>query len=261
MLQEVERYNKLLRLIRNSLEQLKKAIKGFVVMSDELELIYNAFLNNRVPAKWSAAAYPSLKTLASWVKDLVLRIDFMTNWVVNGQPKSFWISGFFFPQGFLTGTLQVHARKYNLPIDHLSFDFHPLPTIRMQADVSVAMASLAFGEVSECDKALPNVTDGVLVHGLFMDGYRWDMDAMVVADSLQGEMNPPLPVFHMEPKMDFVPSPTKYISPLYKTGARAGVLSTTGHSTNFVVAFFVPSTKDQDYWISKGAALLTQLTD
>lgn len=51
---------------------------------------------------------------------------------------------------------------------------------------------------------------------------------MTLADSLPGEMNPPLVMLHMEPKMDFVPDDADYISPLYKTGLRAGVLSTTG---------------------------------
>lgn len=85
--------------LQNSLIQLQKAIKGFVVMSDELELIYNAFLNNQVPGLWANAAYPSLKPLGSWVQDLVLRCAFINNWIIHGLPKSFWMSGFFFPQG------------------------------------------------------------------------------------------------------------------------------------------------------------------
>ena len=97
--QEVDRFNKLLVVIKASLHQLKKAIKGFVVMSDELEMVYNAFLNNQVPGLWSTAAYPSLKPLGSWVKDLVLRLHFTRNWMIHGPPKSFWMSGFFYTQG------------------------------------------------------------------------------------------------------------------------------------------------------------------
>jgi len=35
----------------------------------------------------------------------------------------------------------------------------------------------------------------------------------------------------------------------------------SGHSTNFVVTVDLPSTEEQDYWISKGSALLCQLSD
>ncbi|GFS25719.1 dynein heavy chain 6, axonemal [Elysia marginata] len=259
--QEVDRFNKLLKVIKNSLENLKKAIKGFVVMSEELEKVYHAFLNNQVPAMWATAAYPSLKTLASWVKDLVLRCAFVNNWIIHGAPKSFWLSGFFFPQGFLTGTLQNYARKYNLPIDHLSFKYNIVPVIRDQEIVTAQMANIKKGESISLDEELPVPADGVLVHGLYMDGFAWDWKLMLVGDSARGVMNAPLPVMHMDPAMDYEPEASLYSAPLYKTSARAGTLSTTGHSTNYVVAVYLPSNQPQDYWVAKGAALLCQVSD
>lgn len=62
---------------QTSLETLNKAIAGLVVMSEEMEKVYNSFLNNQVPSLWSSTAYPSLKPLGSWVKDLILRTAFV----------------------------------------------------------------------------------------------------------------------------------------------------------------------------------------
>nr|XP_019611948.1 PREDICTED: dynein heavy chain 6, axonemal [Rhinolophus sinicus] len=259
--QEVDRFNNLLKLIHTSLETLNKAIAGLVVMSEEMEKVYNSFLNNQVPSLWSNTAYPSLKPLGSWVKDLILRTSFVDLWLKRGQPKSFWISGFFFPQGFLTGTLQNHARKYNLPIDELSFQYNMIPTYRDQAAVIEAAKTVQFGRELPMDIELPAPEDGVLVHGMFMDAFRWDDDEMVIEDALPGQMNPVLPVVHFEPQQNYEPSPTLYHSPLYKTGARAGTLSTTGHSTNFVVTVLLPSKRSKDYWIAKGSALLCQLSE
>ncbi|XP_005385504.1 PREDICTED: dynein heavy chain 6, axonemal [Chinchilla lanigera] len=259
--QEVDRFNNLLKLIHISLETLNKAIAGFVVMSEEMEKVYNSFLNNQVPSLWSNTAYPSLKPLGSWVKDLILRTAFVDLWLKRGQPKSFWISGFFFPQGFLTGTLQNHARKYNLPIDELSFKYNMVPNYRDQAAVIEAAKTVQFGQELPMDLELPSPEDGVLVHGMFMDASRWDDKEMVIEDALPGQMNPMLPVVHFEPQQNYEPSPTLYHSPLYKTGARAGTLSTTGHSTNFVVTVLLPSKRSKDYWIAKGSALLCQLNE
>ena len=66
LLQEVARFNKLLTVMRNSLVLLKKAINGFIVMSEELDAMYSSFTNGRVPKNWEKVAYPSLKPLTSW---------------------------------------------------------------------------------------------------------------------------------------------------------------------------------------------------
>ena len=100
-----------------------KARKGLVVMSAELEALATSIFNNQVAAMWEAVAYPSLKPLAAWIEDLTQRISFIQGWIDDGTPPSYWLSGFFFPQAFLTGTLQNFARKYAVSIDTVSFDF------------------------------------------------------------------------------------------------------------------------------------------
>ncbi|GCB71828.1 hypothetical protein scyTo_0001714 [Scyliorhinus torazame] len=259
--QEVDRFNGLLVVLKDSLTTLDKAIAGLVVMSEEVEKTYTSFLNNQVPTIWADAAYPSLKPLGAWVKDFILRTEFIASWIKGGQPKSFWISGFFFPQGFLTGTLQNHARKYNLPIDELQFRYNIIPVYRNATEIAEAMKALKHGEVLPMDSLLPSPRDGVLVHGMFMDACRWDNKERVLEDAIPKVMNSVLPVVHFEPAQNYEPSPTLYHAPLYKTSARAGTLSTTGHSTNFVVTMLLPSKRDSDYWISKGAALLCQLNE
>ncbi|CAG5929115.1 unnamed protein product [Menidia menidia] len=259
--QEADRFKNLLKLLRISLTTLLKAIAGVVVMTEEMDQIYTSFLNNQVPTHWANSAYPSLKPLASWVRDLVLRVSFIQAWITRGQPKSFWVSGFFFPQGFLTGVLQNHARRYNLPIDELSFHFHILPVFRDETSVCEALRTLPTRARLDMDEELPDPDIGVLVHGMFMDASRWDCVSMAIDDALPRVMNSMLPVVHFEPRQNYSPDPGLYHAPLYKTSARAGTLSTTGHSSNFVVTVLLPSKRPSSYWISKASALLCQLDD
>ncbi|XP_071611851.1 dynein axonemal heavy chain 1 [Heliangelus exortis] len=240
LVQEVIRYNKLLEVIVRSLNDLLKALKGLVVMSSQLEMMASSLYNNSVPEIWNAKAYPSLKPLASWVNDLVQRIEFLQKWINHGTPSVYWISGFFFPQAFLTGTLQNFARKSVVSIDTISFSFkvmkEPVSELRHHPE------------------------EGCYIHGLFLEGARWDPDEFQLAESRPKELYTEMAVIWLLPVPNRKPPATGiYLCPIYKTLTRAGTLSTTGHSTNYVIAVEIPTDKPQKHWIKRGTALICAL--
>jgi len=51
--QEMARFNKLLSVMRKSLGELLKAIKGTIVMTNELDAMFTSFQNNQVPGVWT----------------------------------------------------------------------------------------------------------------------------------------------------------------------------------------------------------------
>jgi len=80
---------------------LEKGIHGIVLISEELEIVYENLFLSKVPQSWGKCYY-SLKSLSSWMLDLVKRMDQLNQWAFKGEPNVFWISGFSFPTGFTT---------------------------------------------------------------------------------------------------------------------------------------------------------------
>ncbi|KAL0477674.1 hypothetical protein AKO1_015524 [Acrasis kona] len=255
--QEISQFDRLLNVIRKSLLQLKRAINGLVVMSEDLEEMYNCLLYQSVPPVWSRVAYPSRKPLSTWFLDLLDRVKFIKSWIENGEPDVFWIGAFFFPQGFLTSVLQMHSRKHKIAIDQLQFKTEVM---------------------SPSSKLKSKPESGVYIRGLYMEGARWDADEGCIQESKKGELSTVMPVIWLKPitnvdaaddemrrmrksksgKID-VPK-AMYECPVYKTGERAGSLSTTGLSTNFVLSVQLDAGKhDTHHWTQRAVALLTMI--
>lgn len=78
--QELERFNILTNTIKNSLKQLKLAIKGEVLLSPALEAALNNLKIGKVPDMWLGKSYPSLKALGGYMNDLYERLEWFLTW-------------------------------------------------------------------------------------------------------------------------------------------------------------------------------------
>lgn len=167
------------------------------------------------------------------------RVRFFQSWVDEGKPAKYWISGFYFTQSFITGTRQNYARKHGIAIDQINFHFNVLPP------------SAPEGPPEE----------GCHVYGLYLDGCRWDAARGLLGESEPKVLYSEVPVIWLKPSLEPAPTTGIYEAPVYRTTARRGTLSTTGHSTNFVLFMLLPTDKPQKHWVKRGVAMLCALDD
>ena len=173
--QEVERMNKLLVEIRRSLLELDLGLKGDLTMSEPMENIMFALAEDRVPASWEKIAYPSLRGLGSWLVNLLQRVSQLSDWSADlGLPKVTWLSGLFNPQSFLTAVMQTTARRNDWPLDK----------------------TVVLTEVTkkQLDAIEAPARDGAFIHGLTLEGARWDEKTGSLEDSHPKELYSQLPV-------------------------------------------------------------------
>jgi dynein heavy chain len=238
LVQELTRFNGLIKAIRGTLQDIQKAVKGLLLMSADLEGCFFQMFDGQTPEMWLKYSYPSLKPLGGYVNDLVERLKFFQTWIDDGAPVMFWFSGIYFQQAFTTGASQNFARKYQLPIDTLSFDFfYPKEQEQFQKPA-----------------------DGVYTYGVFFEACKWDWDKWEIAESDPKVLFVGVPMLHLMPceKVKASEFP-HYDCPCYKVSTRKGILSTTGHSTNFVMSIKIPSSGAREHWIRRGVAMLTTL--
>merc|ERR1711988_1986536 len=136
---------------------LQLAIKGEVVLTEALVQVMNDLFDARVPHPWVYTLGGTefswiLPTLGLWFNSLYRRQAQYTAWLERGRPNTFWMTGFFNPQGFLTGMKQEVTRLH-------------------RADKWALDDVLYHTEVTSFDSPERAGTQnrGVFVYGLFME--------------------------------------------------------------------------------------------
>jgi dynein heavy chain len=171
--QEVDRFQTCLKLTRSTLQDLKLAIAGTIVLNANLIAALNSIFDAKVPPQWLKVSWLA-PTLGLWFSGLLNRYEQWERWMSQGRPKSFWLTGFFNGQGFLTAVKQEVTRKHN----------------GWALDDVVLMTDVVKLEVDTVKDA---PSEGVYIHGLFLDGAAWSNKEMRLIDQ------PPKILFHALP--------------------------------------------------------------
>jgi dynein heavy chain len=202
-LQECERMNILLVEMCASLESLNLGFKGELTMTDAMEKLQAALFMDRIPATWQKLAYPSQRGLGAWLTNLNERIVQIGDWTAQPSeiPVVTWLSGLFNPQSFLTAVMQVSAQAANLELDKLT----------VISEVSKKMDAV--------DVTAPS-RDGAFIHGLVMEGARWNLANGVLESSAPREMFCPMPVINIKANIVDRVDANTYMCPVYQTSQR-----------------------------------------
>ncbi|CAH1795230.1 unnamed protein product [Owenia fusiformis] len=230
--QECERMNGLTNEMRRSLKELDLGLKGELTITSDMEDLGNALFLDRVPESWAKRAYPSLYPLGLWYGDLLQRVKQLESWTSDFQlPAAVWLAGFFNPQSFLTAIMQQMARKNEWPLDKMC----------LSCDVTKKTKEDMGGPPRE----------GAYVHGLFMEGARWDPQINMIGEARLKELAPPMPVIFIKAiPVDRQDNRNMYECPVYKTKQRG---------PTFVWTFNLKTREKPARWTLGGVALLLQV--
>jgi len=234
--QEIDRLQVVLVLVKRTLQDLKLAIAGTIVMSAELQEALDNLVDARVPSRWVAVSWPA-PNMGLWFSELVQRYHQLNDWMEKDRPPKYWLTGFFNPQGFLTSVRQEVCRAH-------ARDGWSLDGMQTKSDVLKQ-------EKHEVERG---AAEGVYIYGLFLEGCSWDKPRQKCKESAPKEMVKELPVVHVtgieashrqgRKKGDL----NKFMCPVYKYPARNDI--------NWIFDCELNCEEEVHHWIMRGVALL-----
>ena len=235
--QEIDRLQKVITTVRRMLAALKLAIAGTIVMSPELAEALDALFMARVPPAWVKVSKLIAPNMGVWWLNILNRAEQFTNWLRNGRPNTFWLTGFFNATGFLTANRQEVCRKHAKENWALDDVINSSEVLRQERD-----------EVKK------GPDEGIYIYGLYLDCARWEKPKDRLADSEPKVLFAPLPVLWITGCLASALKGDKnmyYTCPCYKAPKRTGL--------NYITAVDLRTEDPPMKWILRGVALLTTI--
>lgn len=81
LLQELERFNKLISTMKRTLVQLQKALAGEIGMDSVLDNVAYSLFNGQLPNVWRKLAPATCKNLGGWMEHFEMRQQQYFTWV------------------------------------------------------------------------------------------------------------------------------------------------------------------------------------
>lgn len=243
--QEITRLNRTLSNVRQTLLDLKSAINGEIIMTPELQAALNDVFNEKPPRHWYTDASGQaiawfLPSLALWFAGLLDREKQLSQWLNNTRPVTYWLTGFFNPQGFLTATRQEVTRRHK--------------NEKWALDDVVLVSSVT--EHLDLRRLKMPPSEGVYIHGLYLEGCSWDKKDGKLVESHPKELYTPMPVILVtavtskQAEKQFAPShEVKYYdTPVYRQPKRTDLA--------YIFTVKLKTFQEPDHWVLRGVALL-----
>ncbi|XP_025115333.1 dynein heavy chain 5, axonemal-like isoform X4 [Pomacea canaliculata] len=229
--QEIDRMNKVIKTVSATLKDLKLAIDGTIIMSENLTDALDSIYDARIPSIWLRMSWES-STLGFWFTELIDRNLQFCTWCFKGRPKIFWMTGFFNPQGFLTAMRQEVTRAHK---------GWALDNVILQNQVTKMMK----------DEVRTEPVEGVYVYGLYLEGAGWDRRYSKLVESRNKILSEIMPVIHIFANNTASSESSHYVCPIYKKPRRTDL--------TFVATVTLRSSQHSDRWILRGVALLCDI--
>jgi len=180
LFQELERFNLLIEKMTDSLINLKRALKGEIGMSSELDELAIALFNGFLPDLWRRLAPQTEKKLGSWMQHFLRRLKQYNDWIAKGEPVIMWLSGLHIPESYLTALVQTTCRAKGWALDKSTLYTVVLKTMH-----------------GEDLKKRPE--HGCYLTGLYLEGAGWDIEKGCLRKQYPKELICEMPIIQIVP--------------------------------------------------------------